>query len=143
MITPANLKMKLFLQELCEKEKEWDERLSIEEITTWKGIMTDLNGIFSIHLPRFVGNGSIQLLCFWDSSSKEYATAIYLRAIKNDKITVSFFSYGKKCTEEETYNPKARTDAGTDWYKEPTFCGPSNEIRKDIMDKFLMCTTVD
>ena len=79
MITPATLNMKLFLQELCEKEKEWGERLSNEEITTWKGIMTDVNGIFSIHLPRFVGNGSIQLLCFCDSSIKPYATAIYLR----------------------------------------------------------------
>ena len=49
MITPATLKMKLFLQELWKKGKKWDERLSSEEITTWKGIMTDLNGISSIH----------------------------------------------------------------------------------------------
>ena len=54
--------MKLFLQELLEKEKEWDERLSSDEITTWKGIMADLNGISTVHLPRFGGNGSSQLL---------------------------------------------------------------------------------
>ena len=54
--------MKLFLQELLEKEKEWDERLSSDEITTWKGIMADLNGISTVHLPRFEGNGSSQLL---------------------------------------------------------------------------------
>ena len=83
MITPATLKMKVFLQELWEKEKEWDERLSSEEITTWKGIMTDLNGISSIHLPRFVGNASSQLLCFCESSSKAYATAIYLRILQS------------------------------------------------------------
>ena len=52
MIKPVTLKMKLFLQELWEKEKEWDERLN----------RTD--------------------------------------------------------------------DLCTDWYKEPTFCGQSNEIRK-------------
>ena len=46
MITPVTLKMKLFIQELWEKEKQWDERLSSEEITTWKAIMTDLNEIF-------------------------------------------------------------------------------------------------
>ena len=83
MITPATLKMKLFLQELWKKGKEWDERLSSEEITTWKGIMTDLNGISSIHLPRFVGNASSQLLCFCESSSKAYATAIYLRILQS------------------------------------------------------------
>ena len=62
MITPGTLKMKLFLQELLEKEKEWDEGLSSDEITTWKGIMADLNGISTVHLPRFGGNGSSQLL---------------------------------------------------------------------------------
>ena len=65
MITPGTLKMKLFLQELLEKEKEWDERLSSDEITTWKGIMADLNGISTVHLPRFEGNGSSQLLFLW------------------------------------------------------------------------------
>ena len=91
MITPVTFKMKLFLQELWEKEEEWHERLSSEEITTWKGIMVDLNGISLIHLPRFVGNVSSQLLCFCDSSSKAYATVIYLCTIKTNKITVRFF----------------------------------------------------
>ena len=91
MITPVTFKMKLFLQELWEKEEEWHERLSSEEITTWKGIMADLNGISLIHLPRFAGNVSSQLLCFCDSSSKAYATVIYLCTIKTNKITVRFF----------------------------------------------------
>ena len=70
MITPVNLKMKLFLQELWGKEEEWDERLSSKKVTTWKGIMADINGISSIHLTRFVGNRSSQLLCFYVPSSK-------------------------------------------------------------------------
>ena len=44
MITPVTLKMKLFPRELWENEKEWDKRLSSEEITTWKGVMVELNG---------------------------------------------------------------------------------------------------
>ena len=51
--------------------------------------MSDLNGISSIYLTRFVGNGSSQLLCFFDRSSKTYETAMYLHTIKNDEITVS------------------------------------------------------
>ena len=107
MITPVTLKMKLFLQELWEKEKEGDERLSSEEITTWKGIMTDLNGISSMHLPRFVRNGSSQLLSFCDSSSKAYATAIYRRTIKNDKITVNlFFSKARNTPKKKLIIPR-------------------------------------
>ena len=107
MITPVTLKMKLFLQELWEKEKEGDERLSSEEITTWKGIMTDLNGISSMHLPRFVRNGSNQLLSFCDSSSKAYATAIYRRTIKNDKITVNlFFSKARNTPKKKLIIPR-------------------------------------
>ena len=107
MITPVTLKMKLFLQELWEKEKEWGERLSSEEITTWKGIMTDLNEISSIHLPRFVGNGSSQLLCFCDSSSKAYATAIYLRTIKNNKIEINLvFSKARNAPNKKLTIPR-------------------------------------
>ena len=50
--------------------------------------MADLNGIFPMHLSRFAGIGSTELLCFRHLSSKAYATAIYLLTIKNNKITV-------------------------------------------------------
>ena len=53
--------------------------------------MAELNEISSIHPPRFVGNGSSQLLCFFYSLSKSYATAIYLLTIKNNKITLILF----------------------------------------------------
>ena len=93
MITPVALKMKLFLQESWEKEKEWDERLSSEKITIWRGIMTDLSGI--------------SFLCFYDSSSKAYATAIYLRTIKNDKITVNLvFSKARNAPKKELTIPR-------------------------------------
>ena len=47
---------------------------------------------------------------------------------------------------KEASYPKTRTDACIDWYKKPTFCGQSNEIRKcwkDIIDGFSMCTVED
>ena len=99
--------MKLSLQELWEKEKEWDKRLSSEEIAKRKEIMTDWNGISSIHLPRFVGNGSSQLLCFCDSSSKAYATDIYLRTIKDDKITFGLgFSKARNALKKKLTIPR-------------------------------------
>ena len=45
MITPVTLKMDMFLQEFGKRKKKIEERRSSEEITTWKGIMTDLDGI--------------------------------------------------------------------------------------------------
>ena len=107
LTTPVTLKMKLLLQELREKEKEWDERLSSEEVTTWKGIMTDLNGISLIHLPRFLVNRSSQLQCFCDTSSKAYATAIYLRTIKNNKTTVNLvFSNARNAPKKKLTIPR-------------------------------------
>ena len=88
MITPVTLKMDMFVQEFGKRKKKIEERRSSEEITTWKGIMTDLDGIPSIHLPRSVGKGSSLLLGFCDYSSKAYATKTYLHTIKNDKIAV-------------------------------------------------------
>ena len=71
-----------------------------------KGIMADLNGISSIHLLRFVGNESSQLLCFCDSSSKAYATVIYLRTIKNRKITVNLvFSKARNAPKKKLTIP--------------------------------------
>ena len=95
MITPVTFKIELFLQELWQKKKEWDKRISNEQIMTWKGIMADLNGISSTHLPRFVGNGSSQLLCFCNSSSKAYATVIYLRTKKKKKKNSVSFIFSK------------------------------------------------
>ena len=70
--------------------------------------MTDLNGISSTLLLRFVGNGCCsQLLCFCDSSNKAYATAIYLRTIKNDKITVNLvFSKARNAPKKKLTIPR-------------------------------------
>ena len=68
--------------------------------------MTDFSGIFSIHLPRFVGNGFNQLLCFCDSSSKAYATAIYLRTIKDSNITGLGFSKARNALEKKFTIPR-------------------------------------
>ena len=42
-----------------------------------------LSKLFTIQLPRFIGNGTSQLLSCSHSSNKAYATAIYLRIVNN------------------------------------------------------------
>ena len=63
-----------------------------------------------------MGNGSSQLVCFCDSSSKRYATAIHLRTIKNDKTAVSlFFSKARNAPKKKLTIPGlARTDENSE-----------------------------
>ena len=89
-LTPSTIVMKIFLQEFWEKGKEWDEKMSDEEIKRWKEIIGGFEYITDIHVPRFAGNGPAQLLCFCDASNKVYATAIYLRNISDGTVNLLF-----------------------------------------------------
>ena len=51
-----------------------------------KKMTQDIHKLSSIQIPRFIGNGKSQLLCFCDSSNKAYAAAIYLRVVRDGKV---------------------------------------------------------
>ena len=57
---------------------DWNDTLDDKDKETWRKLTRDLDRLSTIHLPRFVGNGATQLLCFCDSSDKAYATAVHL-----------------------------------------------------------------
>ena len=82
-LTPSIMMMKTFSLELREKSREWNEKMSDEEIKPSKEIIGGLEYLTDVHIPRFVGNNPAQLLCFCDASSKVYATEIYLRNISD------------------------------------------------------------
>ena len=63
-LTPSNIVMKIFLQELWEKGREWDEKMSDEEIKLWKEIIDGIEYITDIHIPRFV--------IFWQRTSSTF-----------------------------------------------------------------------
>ena len=48
-----------------------------------------MHKLSSIQIPRLIGNGKSQLLCFCDSSNNAYATAIYLRVVRDGKVSVN------------------------------------------------------
>ena len=89
-VIPSAIVMKIFLQELWEKGREWDEKISDEEIKCWKEIVDGLEYITDIHIPRFVSNDHAQLLCFCDASNKLYATAVYVRNISDGTVNLLF-----------------------------------------------------
>ena len=107
MMTPATINMKIFLQRLWEKEMDWDDLLDDKDKDTWKKMTHDLNKLSTIQLPRFIGDGKSQLLCFCDSSKKAYATAIYLRVIEDDNVKVNLiFSKSRNAPKKKPTIPR-------------------------------------
>ena len=89
MLTPFTINMKIFIQNLWEKGLDWDDKLDDKDKETWKKMTQDIHKLSSIQIPRFIGNGKSQLLCFCDSSNKAYPTAIYLRVVRDGKVIVN------------------------------------------------------
>ena len=89
MLTPFTINMKIFIQNLWEKGLDWDDKLDDKDKETWKKMTQDIHKLSSIQIPRFIGNGKSQLLCFCDSSNKAYAAAIYLRVVGSGKVSVN------------------------------------------------------
>jgi hypothetical protein len=78
---PVTLGAKLLLQELWEKKYDWDVPLPDELLSKWQSIEAGIEPVFSIRIPRFIGNidGEASLIIFTDASEKSYAAVAYLR----------------------------------------------------------------
>ena len=76
--TPATLQGKLFLQDLWASKKEWGEKLDEEMLHKWMKLQKEMECISMVTIPRFIGNSNCQLLCFFDASTKAYASVMYL-----------------------------------------------------------------
>ena len=88
-LTPATIKMRLFLQNLWIQEKGWDDQLKNEGIEKWQKIIAEMKELSTISVPRHIGGENPQLLCFCDASEKAYATTIYLKTLYEGKADVS------------------------------------------------------
>ena len=89
LITPATIRMKLFLQVLWEKGKNWDEMLSRDEREECNIIVNNLKQLSQATIQRFVGNTSCQLLCFCDALEKCFATGVYIQTLHEGKVKVN------------------------------------------------------
>lgn len=87
--TPAAISIEIFPQKLRDKEMDLDDTLYNRNKETWKKVTQDLNKLSTVQLPRFIGNGTSQLLSRSHSSNKAYATIIYLRIVNNWKAAVN------------------------------------------------------
>lgn len=73
VLSPFTVRFKILFQELCMKEVGWDEPLSGELLTKWRGLLKSLKSTKALVLPRcYFGIGNkvtpCRLLGFSDAS---------------------------------------------------------------------------
>lgn len=90
---PVMLIPKLILQETWELKLKWDEILPDNLIRKFKSWYQQLSTLSEIKLPRWLNISptdiSLSLHVFCDASQRAYAACVYLRAMRDNEITVS------------------------------------------------------
>ena len=85
-LSPAMIKMKVFLQKLWEEGKNWDQEMTSDQSNEWTKLCSNLHVITDIAVPRFAGNENCWLLGFCDASKDVYASIVYLRTGNSGNI---------------------------------------------------------
>ena len=62
------MKMRLFLQKLWNKEKDWDDTMDNKAIGKWRQIVEETKELSTTEIPRYTGGKNRQLTCFYDAS---------------------------------------------------------------------------
>jgi len=88
-LSPVTLNGKLFIQELWQKELDWDETLSSLQQGKWCKLHEDLLPLSSLPIPRCIGGDDYKLFCFSDASAKAYSAAVYLYSIVGETANVN------------------------------------------------------
>uniref|UniRef100_A0A8D8XKE2 Uncharacterized protein n=1 Tax=Cacopsylla melanoneura TaxID=428564 RepID=A0A8D8XKE2_9HEMI len=92
-ISPVTVYLKIFMQKLwIDKDLSWDSTLSEELQVIWTRIMSQLEDIKKINIPRYFlceNYKSVSMVGFADASGKAYAAVIYLRILDaNDEVKI-------------------------------------------------------
>ena len=87
-LSPAMIIIKVFLQKLCGKDKNWDHEMTLDQFKEWVKLCSNLDSITDIAVPRYVGNENCWLLGFCDASKNTYATTVYLRIGNSGNISI-------------------------------------------------------
>ena len=84
LISPITVSAKVLFQQLCTSKLGWDEEIPLEHGEKWKKLVSDLNSVGEITVPRclYKGNTSGVKNCslhgFADASKKAYCAVLYL-----------------------------------------------------------------
>ena len=95
-LTPITIKFKILFQKLCQIKLNWDDTLPEELIKEWRDLVTDLAEgrpipIARSYLSDVDGRPTSVALCgFCDTSTRAYATVVYLLARTGTQTIVRF-----------------------------------------------------
>ena len=90
LIAPFLVRSKLILQSLWTKGVGWDEEIPMEVSLKWNQWIQELSELEHLHIPRCYTdlplgqNPKVELHAFGDASEVAYASAIYLRVVRED-----------------------------------------------------------
>ncbi|GFW92304.1 integrase catalytic domain-containing protein [Trichonephila clavipes] len=97
--------MKILLQELWKLNLEWDEPIPEDLNKQWTTFRKELHLIEKMKIPRCVLLPSyiqLEIHAFCDSSVRAYCTAIYLKCIASESISVSLLTSKTRVTPLKT-----------------------------------------
>ena len=85
-VSPFVIQLKILFQMLCQDKLDWDLELSGELLKRWKTIISELNLLDKVRVPRCYFSSldntmTSQLHGFCDASEQAFAAVIYLRSI--------------------------------------------------------------
>lgn len=95
-LSPAIVRFKVFMQELCRSKLTWDQCLEGEELKRWYRLVDDLDKGQPVTLPRYLlisppsEKGPYRLYGFCDASASAYAAVVYLVEDRDDKRYSNF-----------------------------------------------------
>ncbi|GFS80422.1 integrase catalytic domain-containing protein [Trichonephila clavipes] len=95
LLSPCIVFMKILLQELWKLNLEWDEQIPEDLNKQWTTFRKELHLIEKMKIPRCVLIPSyiqLEIHAFCDSSVRAYCTAIYLKCIASESISVSLLT---------------------------------------------------
>ena len=93
-LSPVIIRFKVLLQKLCQCKTDWDKIIPEELKEEWKQLISGINVILSVSIPRSYFSGitsiatSFTLCGFCDASTRAYAAVIYLLLETEDHSVV-------------------------------------------------------
>ena len=81
---------KVLFQKLCKEYTNWDDQLTTEHLKKWNLLISDLDTLNSVRIPRCYFDSkpsqlkSAELHCFSDASERAYAAVVYIRSVYED-----------------------------------------------------------
>ena len=104
LITPVTAQLKVFLQKLFKENLAWDEPIPDKFREEWTGLVSKLNEVEEIAVPRYYFGSidqkpaEVELFGFCDSSESAYAASVYAKITINGKSRVSLVTSKSRVT---------------------------------------------